>query len=68
MTENYKNICICQKNVVPLSPLSDKRERMAGWMSDLVGGLQNRIERFDSATGLHTFLPNANQKMFVLGF
>ena len=24
----------------------------AGWMSDLVGGLQNRIERFDSATGL----------------
>ena len=51
-----------------MSPLSDKRERMAGWMSDLVGGLQNRIERFDSATGLHTFLPNANQKMFVLGF
>ena len=25
---------------------------MAGWMSDLVSGLQNRIERFDSATGL----------------
>ena len=24
----------------------------AGWMSDLVSGLQNRIERFDSATGL----------------
>ena len=26
--------------------------RRAGWMSDLVSGLQNRIERFDSATGL----------------
>ena len=25
---------------------------LAGWMSDLVSGLQNRIERFDSATGL----------------
>ena len=25
---------------------------MAGWMSDLVSGLQNRLERFDSATGL----------------
>ena len=25
---------------------------MAGWMSDLVNGLQNRLERFDSATGL----------------
>jgi len=24
----------------------------AGWMSDLVSGLQNRLERFDSATGL----------------
>jgi len=24
----------------------------AGWMSDLVSGLQNRTERFDSATGL----------------
>ncbi len=24
----------------------------AGWMSDLVSGLQNRSERFDSATGL----------------
>ena len=28
------------------------RTRPAGWMSDLVSGLQNRIERFDSATGL----------------
>ena len=27
-------------------------EIMAGWMSDLVNGLQNRLERFDSATGL----------------
>ena len=26
--------------------------KTAGWMSDLVSGLQNRIERFDSATGL----------------
>ena len=26
--------------------------RRAGWMSDLVSGLQNRLERFDSATGL----------------
>ena len=25
---------------------------LAGWMSDLVSGLQNRLERFDSATGL----------------
>ena len=25
---------------------------LAGWMSDLVSGLQNRSERFDSATGL----------------
>ena len=27
-------------------------DKMAGWMSDLVSGLQNRLERFDSATGL----------------
>ena len=27
-------------------------EKTAGWMSDLVSGLQNRLERFDSATGL----------------
>ena len=27
-------------------------DKTAGWMSDLVSGLQNRIERFDSATGL----------------
>ena len=26
--------------------------KTAGWMSDLVSGLQNRLERFDSATGL----------------
>ena len=26
--------------------------KTAGWMSDLVSGLQNRSERFDSATGL----------------
>ena len=24
----------------------------AGWMSDLVSGLQKRLERFDSATGI----------------
>ena len=27
-------------------------DALAGWMSDLVSGLQNRLERFDSATGL----------------
>lgn len=27
-------------------------DKTAGWMSDLVSGLQNRSERFDSATGL----------------
>jgi len=27
-------------------------DKTAGWMSDLVSGLQNRLERFDSATGL----------------
>ena len=27
-------------------------QALAGWMSDLVSGLQNRSERFDSATGL----------------
>ena len=29
---------------------------LAGWMSDLVNGLQNRLERFDSATGLSSEL------------
>ena len=29
-----------------------RSKNTAGWMSDLVNGLQNRLERFDSATGL----------------
>ena len=35
-----------------MHPLFERRTIMAGWMSDLVNGLQNRLERFDSATGL----------------
>ena len=31
-------------------------DKTAGWMSDLVSGLQNRLERFDSATGLQAAL------------
>ena len=47
-----RNICVCQKKAVLLHPLFERRTKTAGWMSDLVNGLQNRLERFDSATGL----------------
>jgi len=50
------NICVYRKKAVLLHPLSEKKwsrlRAPAGWMSDLVSGLQNRLERFDSATGL----------------
>ena len=44
----HKNLHISKKSST-FAPAFDKT---AGWMSDLVSGLQNRLERFDSATGL----------------
>ena len=37
----------------------------AGWMSDLVSGLQNRSERFDSATGLSEKVTLQGSDFFV---
>ena len=39
-----------------MHPHFEKQMHLAGWMSDLVNGLQNRLERFDSATGLSSEL------------
>ena len=39
-----------------MHPHLEKQMHLAGWMSDLVNGLQNRLERFDSATGLSSEL------------
>ena len=44
--EKYLHIWIFCSNFAPAF------DKTAGWMSDLVSGLQNRLERFDSATGL----------------
>ncbi len=41
-----------KKNTTFAVAFRKRHQCWAGWMSDLVGGLQNRIERFDSATGL----------------
>ena len=38
---------------------------LAGWMSDLVSGLQNRTERFDSATGLTKKVTPTKSDFFV---
>ena len=47
-TKMSKNLHNSKKS----STFAPALKEMAGWMSDLVSGLQNRIERFDSATGL----------------
>ena len=40
------------RNSKKSSTFAPAKTKTAGWMSDLVSGLQNRLERFDSATGL----------------
>ena len=44
----HKNLHNSKKS----STFAPALNNLAGWMSDLVSGLQNRLERFDSATGL----------------
>ena len=39
---------------------------LAGWMSDLVSGLQNRLERFDSATGLQKVTPRKSDFFYLI--